>query len=102
MPHQHICKSTNGLIRMVIALFILDTYLSFLMCPEFHRRHAKVFFDVTAKERGVGEAKQVADLFDAIIGLLQVVADVLKYVFCNPFVSCLARVFLAKRREVFW
>ena len=68
---------------------------------ELHRCHAKVFFDITAKERRIGESYQVANLLDAVIGLLQIITDILKYMIRNPLVSCLARVFLAEGREVF-
>ena len=62
---------------------------------------AKMFFHVFSKEGRIGETEQIAYLFDAIISLFQVIADVLEYMFRNPFVGGLARVFLAKRREVF-
>ena len=56
-------------------------------------------FYVFAKERWVGEAEQVANLLDAVVGLLQVVADVLKHVLDDPFVGGLSRMLLAECRE---
>ena len=64
------------------------------MCPEFHRCHAKVILHVFTKERGVGETEQIAYLLDTIVGLLKVITDILKYMFCNPFISGLARLLL--------
>ena len=62
---------------------------------------AEMVFYVFAKERWVGEAEQVANLLDAVVGLLQVVADVLKHVLGDPFVGGLSRMLLAECREIF-
>ena len=62
---------------------------------------AEMFFYKFAKEGSVGEAEQVANLLDAVVGLLQVIADVLQDVFRNPFVGGFARMLLAESREVF-
>ena len=48
-----------------------------LMLPEVSGCLAEMFFYVSAKKGGVGEAEEVADLFDAIVGLLQIIANVL-------------------------
>ena len=56
---------------------------------------SEMFFYIFAKEGRIGEAEQVADLLDAVVGLLQVVADVLQHMFGNPFVGSLARVLFA-------
>ncbi len=47
------------------------------MLPEVSGCLAEMFFYVSAKEGGVGEAEEVADLFDAVVGLLQIIANVL-------------------------
>lgn len=39
------------------------------------RGYAEVFLHVSAEERGIGEPELIADLLDAIIGLLQIIAD---------------------------
>ena len=62
---------------------------------------AEMFFYKFAKEGSVGETEEVANLLDAVVGLLQVIADVLKDVFRNPFVGGFARMLLAESREVF-
>jgi hypothetical protein len=62
---------------------------------------AEMFFYKFAKEGSVGETEQVANLLDAVVGLLQVIADVLQDVFRNPFVGGFARMLLAESREVF-
>ena len=54
-----------------------------------------MFFYIFAKEGRIGEAEQVADLLDAVVGLFQVVADVLQHMFGNPFIGSLARVLFA-------
>ena len=38
---------------------------------------AEMIFYIFAKERRIGETEQVADLLDAVVGLLKVIADVL-------------------------
>ena len=38
---------------------------------------AEMLFDIFAKEGGIGETEQVADLLNAVVSLLQVVTDVL-------------------------
>ena len=60
-----------------------------------------MIFHVFAKERGVGKSEFVADLLNTEICLTQVVTDILQHMFCNPFVSGLARILLADGREVF-
>ena len=37
----------------------------------------EMFFYIFAKEGRIGETKQVTNLLDAVVGLLQVIADVL-------------------------
>ena len=44
---------------------------------EFYGCHAEMVLDVLTEERWVGEAQLVADLLDAEVGLLQIVADIL-------------------------
>lgn len=60
-----------------------------------------MFLDIFAEEGGVGEAEYITDLLDAVVGLLQIIADVLNHMFCNPFVGGFSRMFLEKHREVF-
>ena len=72
-----------------------------LLVPELYRRHAEMILDVFPEERRVGESHLVADLFDAIVGLLQIVADILQYMFGNPVVGRATRLFLTDGREVF-
>ena len=52
-----------------------------------------MFLHVSAEERGIGEPELIADLLDAIIGLLQIIADVLEHMFRNPFIGCLTGIF---------
>lgn len=72
-----------------------------LFTPHLHRCHAEVFPHVFAEEGGVGESKQLTDLLDGEVGLLQVEAYVFQDVLANPFIGSLARMLLAKSREVF-
>jgi hypothetical protein len=60
-----------------------------------------MLFHVFPEEGGIGETELVADLLDAVVGLLQVVADVLNDMFRYPFVSGLPGILLADGREVF-
>ena len=60
-----------------------------------------MIFHVFSKERGIGKCELVANLLDAEICLAQVVTNVLQHMFCNPFVSGLARILLADNRKVF-
>ena len=55
----------------IISVFI------FLMLAEIGGCLAEMIFYISAKEGGIGETEQVADLLDAVVGLLQVIADVL-------------------------
>lgn len=71
-----------------------------LLVSVLHRSHAEMIFDVFAKEGGVGKTEIGADLFDAEIRLFQIIADVLKYMFGNPFVGRLPRMLLADGREI--
>ena len=57
--------------------------------------------DVLAEEGWIWETEAVADLLDAQVRLLQIVADVFQNLFCNPFVGSLAGILLADGREVF-
>ena len=75
--------------------------LSLLAVSEVQWRHAEMVFDVLAEIRGIGESESVANLLDAQVGLTQVVANVLHYMFRNPFVGGPTRVLLADGREVF-
>ena len=61
-----------------------------------------MLLDVFAEEGGVGKSETVADLFDAEVGLTQVVADVFEYLFTYPLIGGLTGVLLANGREVFW
>ena len=74
--------------------------LPHLLTAELYGCHAEVFLDVFAKERRIGKAQLMAHLLDAHIGLSQVVANVLKQVFGDPFTGCLARIILAHHGEV--
>ena len=49
----------------------------FLMLTEIGGCLAEMLFYISAKEGRVGESELVADLLDAVVGLLQVVSDVL-------------------------
>ena len=60
-----------------------------------------MILDVLTEEGRIWEAEAVTNLLDAEVGLAQVVADVFQYLFCNPFVSGLARAFLADSCEIF-
>ena len=66
-----------------------------LTVSELQWGHAEMIFHVFTKERGIGKGEFVANLFDTEICLSQVVTDVLQHMFCNPFVSGLARILLA-------
>ena len=48
-----------------------------LMLTEVCGCLAEMLFDIFAKEGGIGETEQVADLLNAVVSLLQVVTDVL-------------------------
>ena len=48
-----------------------------LMMTEICGRLAEMIFYISAEEGGIREAEQVADLLDAIVGLLQVITDIL-------------------------
>ena len=65
------------------------------MLAEVGGRLAEMLLHVFAEEGRVGETQQVANLLDAVVGLLQVIADVLQDVFRNPFAGSLAGVLLA-------
>ena len=56
---------------------------------------------VFTKEGWIGKSEFVANLLDTEICLPQVVTDVLQHLFCNPFVSGLARILLADSCKVF-
>jgi hypothetical protein len=60
-----------------------------------------MILDIFAEEGGVGETKAVANELDAKVGLTQVIADILQYLLCNPFVGGLARILLADSGKVF-
>jgi hypothetical protein len=63
-----------------------------LFGSELCRGYAEVFLHVSAEERGIGEPELIADLLDAIIGLLQIIADVLEHMFRNLFIGCLTGI----------
>ena len=54
-----------------------------------------MLFDVLSKERRIRETELVAYMLDIVVGLLQIVADILHYMLRNPFVCRLARVLFA-------
>ena len=62
---------------------------------------AKMFFYIFAKEGRIWETEQVTNLLDAVVGLFQIIADILEHMFRNPFVGSLARMLLTESREVF-
>lgn len=66
------------------------------MLSEMCRCLAKMFFHIFAKEGSIWETEQVANLLDAVIGLLQVITDILQDVFPDPFAGGFARIILAK------
>jgi len=41
--------------------------------------HTEMIFDVLTEERRIGETEQVTDLLNTIVGLLQIVTDILNY-----------------------
>ena len=47
-----------------------------LMLTEICGCLAEMFFYVFAKEGGIGETEEVANMLDAVVGLLQIIADV--------------------------
>ena len=57
------------------------------MVSELYGRHAEMGLDILAEEGGVGKAEQVADLLDAQVGLLQIVADVLHHMLGDPLIG---------------
>lgn len=69
--------------------------------PDFQRRHAEMVLDVFAKERWVRETCLGTYLLDAQIGMLQIVAYILKHVFCYPFVGSFARILFAYCCQIF-
>ena len=60
-----------------------------------------MIFYIFTKEGWVGKCEFVADLLDTKICLPQVVTNILQHLFCNPFVSGLARILLADSSKVF-
>ena len=54
-----------------------DRKINTLMLTEICGCLAEMLFDIFAKEGGIGETEQVADLLNAVVSLLQVVTDVL-------------------------
>jgi len=62
---------------------------------EFQWCHTEMIFHVFTKEGGIWKSEFVADLLNTEICLTQVVTDILQHMFCNPFVSGLARILLA-------
>ena len=52
---------------------------------------------ILAEEGWIGESEFVADLFDAEVGMLQIVTNVFKHMLTNPFVSALPRFILTNR-----
>ena len=79
-----------------------DLRIEAFLCivPELDRCHSEVLLHIFAKERGVGESESVADFLDAVVGLFQIISDILLDMLRNPFVGCLARILLADGREV--
>ena len=57
-----------------------------------------MFFYIFAKEGRIGETEQVTNFLDTVVGLLEVIADILQDVFRNPFVGGFARMLLAESR----
>jgi hypothetical protein len=72
-----------------------------LTVSELQWGHAEMIFHVSTKEGGIGKGEFVTNLLDTEICLPQVVADVFQHLFCNPFVSGLARILLADSCQVF-
>ena len=72
-----------------------------LQFAKLHRSCTKMLFDVLAEKRGIGKAETVADLLDAVIGLLQIESNVLQDVFRNPLIGCFSRIFLANDGKIF-
>ena len=59
-----------------------------------------MFLDVLAEERWVGETENVAYLLDAVVGVLQIISDVLHHMLRYPFVGSLTRMLFADYGEV--
>lgn len=80
-PIYHLSFSTKDLSFSIISpvslirLYVFGLYS--LMLTEICGCLAEMFFYIFAKEGRIGETEQVANLLDAVVGLLQVVADVL-------------------------
>ena len=94
MPYEYLWSYCNTAPRYGVFFRIFATVI--LLHPEFHRRHAEMIFHVLSEERRVWKTCYIADLLDALVGLFQVVAYILKHVLCYPLVGS-----LAKRRKVF-
>ena len=60
-----------------------------------------MFLDIFPEKRRVGESEEVTHLLYAIVGLFQVVTDILLHLFRNPLVGSLPRLLFADEGEVF-
>ena len=60
-----------------------------------------MFFHVFAEEGRIRKSELVANLLNAVVGVAQIVAYVLKHMFANPLVGSLSRIVLADYGEVF-
>lgn len=55
----------------------MDCKIIISLQPELHGGHAEMFLDILAEEGRIRETKQVANLLDTVVGLLQIETDVL-------------------------
>ena len=58
--------------------------------PQLNRSYTKMLFYVFPEKRGVGESQKVTHLLHTVVGLLQVVTDILHHMFGDPFVGRLS------------
>lgn len=80
--------------------FYIHSLSSTLSCSIFERSAAEVFFDILAKETGVGKVEFVCYLLHTKFGVEKIVCYIGKKIFGDPLIGSLARVLLADDGEV--